>query len=119
MVAGASAATYVPDRGDVVWLDFTPQAGREQSGRRPALVLSPASYNRKSSLMICCPVTSQVKGYPFEVSVVGPMTSGVTGVVLADHVRSLDWRARSAVKFGFVDPQVTLDVGAMVKLLMP
>ena len=75
--------------------------------------------SRLAGLMICCPVTSQVKGYPFEVSVVGPMTSGVTGVVLADHVRSLDWRARSAVKFGFVDPQVTLDVGAKVKLLMP
>ena len=115
----AGAATYVPDRGDVVWLDFTPQAGREQAGRRPALVLSPASYNRKSSLMVCCPVTSQMKGYPFEVSVSGPMTIGVTGVVLADHVRSLDWRARSAAKFGFVDPRVTHDVAAKVKLLLP
>lgn len=119
MVGAAAPATYVPDRGDVVWLDFTPQAGREQAGRRPALVLSPASYNRKSSLMLCCPVTNQVKGYPFEVSVSGPMTTGVTGVVLADHIRSLDWKARNATKFGFADPQVTLDVAAKVKLLLP
>ena len=69
--------------------------------------------------MVCCPVTSQVKGYPFEVSVSGAMTTGVTGVVLADHVRSLDWKARNAAKFGFVDLQVTFDVAAKVKLLLP
>ena len=85
---------YVPDRGDVVWLQFTPQAGHEQAGHRPALVLSPASYNRRSGLMLCCPITSRVKGYPFEVAL--PEGSGVIGVVLADQLKSLDWRARKA-----------------------
>jgi mRNA interferase MazF len=118
-VRAVSRATYTPDRGDVVWLDFTPQAGREQAGRRPALVLSPASYNSKTSLMVCCPVTSQIKGYPFEVPVAGPATTGVTGVALADHVRSLDWKARNAVKLGVVDAQVTLEVGAKLRILLP
>ena len=84
----------VPDRGDIVWLTFTPQAGHEQAGRRPALVLSPASYNRKVGLAICCPVTSQVKGYPFEVEI--PPGLRVGGVVLSDQVKSLDWKSRRA-----------------------
>jgi mRNA interferase MazF len=85
---------YVPRRGDLVWLSFTPQAGHEQAGRRPALVLSPAAYNGKVGLALFCPVTSQVKGYPFEVAI--PSGSDVRGIVLSDQVRSLDWRARSA-----------------------
>ena len=85
---------YVPDRGDIVWLSFDPQLGREQAGRRPAVVLSPSSYNGKVGLALCCPVTNQAKGYPFEVAV--PDGTGVTGVILADHVRSLDWRQRRA-----------------------
>lgn len=86
--------TYVPERGDLVWLSFTPQAGHEQAGRRPALVISPAAYNGKVGLAIFCPVTQQVKGYPFEV----PLDDGggIGGVVLADQVKSLDWRARRA-----------------------
>jgi mRNA interferase MazF len=88
----------VPDRGDVVWLDFTPQAGHEQAGHRPALVLSPVAYNTKTGLMLCCPITSQVKSYPFEVNL--GSTAGVRGVVLADQVKSLDWRARQARKKG-------------------
>ena len=83
---------YVPARGDIVWLAFSPQAGHEQAGRRPALVLSPQSYNEKTSLALCCPITSRVKGYPFEVTL--PSSSPVTGVVLADQVKNLDWRAR-------------------------
>lgn len=83
---------YVPERGDLVWPDFTPQAGHEQAGRRPALVLSPASYNRKSGLALVCPVTSRSKGYPFEVML--PDGIQIRGVVLSDHVKSLDWRAR-------------------------
>ena len=83
---------YVPARGDIVWLAFSPQAGHDKAGRRPALVLSPQSYNGKTSLALCCPITSRAKGYPFEVSL--PSGSPVTGVVLADQVRSLDWRAR-------------------------
>jgi mRNA interferase MazF len=87
---------YVPDRGDVVWLEFDPQAGHEQAGHRPALVLSPSLYNRRSGLMLCCPITSRVKGYPFEVALAGKR--GLAGVVLADQVKSLDWRARRARK---------------------
>ena len=85
---------YVPERGDVVWLNFTPQAGHEQAGHRPALVLSPAAYNGKTGLMLCCPITSQVKGYPFEVPI--PDGLPVSGTILSDQVKSLDWRARRA-----------------------
>jgi mRNA interferase MazF len=85
---------YVPDRGDAVWLSFNPQTGHEQAGRRPALVLSPASYNGKVGLAIFCPITNQIKGYPFEVVI--PSGLKVTGAVLSDQVKSLDWRARRA-----------------------
>lgn len=115
-------AAYVPDRGDLVWLDFTPQAGHEQAGRRPALVLSPTAYNKKSGWMLCCPVTHQSKGYPFEVAVVpapGPGAGPATGVVLADQVRCLDWRARKASKFASLTLQCMLDVSAKLKLLLP
>jgi len=86
--------TYVPERGDIVWISLNPQAGHEQSGRRPALVVSPSSYNSKVGLAILCPITNQVKGYPFEV--VLPAGLKVSGAVLADHVKSLDWRIRQA-----------------------
>jgi len=85
---------YVPQRGDVVWITFTPQAGHEQAGRRPAIVLSPRAYNGRVGLALICPVTSRSKGYPFEVSL--PTGLPVSGVVLADQVKSLDWRARKA-----------------------
>lgn len=91
-----AARRYIPDRGDVVWLQFNPQAGHEQAGHRPALVLSPAIYNGRSGLMLCCPITSRVKGYPFEVSIMG--NADIAGVVLADQVKSLDWKARRAKK---------------------
>ena len=87
-------ARYVPERGDAVWLEFDPQAGHEQAGRRPALVVSPAAYNSKVGLALVCPITSHVIGYPFEVPL--PPSSKVTGVVLADQIKSLDWRARKA-----------------------
>jgi mRNA interferase MazF len=85
---------YVPDRGDIVWITLTPQAGHEQAGRRPAVVVSPRSYNGKVGLGLFCPITSQAKGYPFEVSI--PAGLPVSGVVLADQVKSLDWRVRQA-----------------------
>lgn len=85
---------YVPTRGDVIWITLNPQAGHEQAGRRPALVLSPSAYNGKVGLAILCPVTSQVKGYPFEVTI--PTGSKLDGVLLADQVKSLDWRVRKA-----------------------
>jgi len=91
------APAYVPNRGDVVWLHFDPQAGREQAGRRPALVISPRAYNGKVGLALFCPITSKIKGYPFEV--LFPTGLKVTGAVLADQVKSLDWRSRRAQRF--------------------
>ncbi len=87
-------AEYVPQRGDAVWINFNPQRGHEQAGHRPAVVLSPRAYNDKTRLAILCPITNQVKGYPFEVAI--PTGFGVTGVILADQVKSLDWCARQA-----------------------
>ena len=84
-------AAYVPGRGDVVWISLDPRAGHEQAGRRPAVVLSPASYNGKVGLAVFCPITNQIKGYPFEVLI--PPGLSVTGAVLADQIKSLDWRA--------------------------
>lgn len=89
-------ARYVPDAGDIVWLEFDPQVGKEQAGHLPALVLSPAAYNAKTSLMICCPMTTRIKGYPFEVRIAGSTSS----VALADQLKSLDWRARRAARKG-------------------
>ena len=88
------AAAFVPGRGDIVWLQFTPHAGHGQAGRRPAVVVSPREYNRRVGLALVCPITSRVKGYPFEVAL--PPGLGVEGVVLADQIRSLDWRVREA-----------------------
>lgn len=85
--------SYVPGRGDIVWLNFTPQAGHEQMGTRPALVLSPEKYNKKTGLAICCPITSNVKGYPFEVAISG---GKINGVILSDHLKNLDWKIRKA-----------------------
>ena len=85
---------YVPERGDLIWLTFNPQAGHEQAGRRPALVLSPKIYNTKTSLSLVCPVTSQVKGYPFEIAL--PEEIPIQGVILSDQIKGLDWRARNA-----------------------
>jgi len=87
-----------PERGDLIWLSFTPQSGREQAGRRPALVVSPLAYNSKVGLALTCPITSRVKGYPFEVAL--PDGCSVQGVVLADQLRSLDWRSRQAELIG-------------------
>lgn len=107
---------YVPQRGDVVWLQFDPQAGHEQAGRRPALVVSPGAYNGKVGLALCCPVTSQVKGYPFEVRL--PAGLKVGGAVLADQVKSLDWRARRAERLGAVPPAVLAEVLQRLTLLL-
>ena len=105
---------YVPDAGDIVWLSFDPQAGREQAGHRPALVLSPAAYNAKTSLMVCCPMTTQIKSYPFEVLIAGTPAS----VALADQIKSLDWRARRAVRKGAAEPRVLAEVRAKLKALL-
>lgn len=107
---------YVPDRGDVVWITLNPQAGHEQAGRRPAVVLSPASYNGKVGLAVFCPITSQVKEYPFEVII--PPGLSVTGAVLADQVKSLDWRARRADLIGRLPAAVIDDVLVKVRTLL-
>lgn len=105
---------WTPDCGDIVWLEFDPQAGREQAGHRPAVVLSPASYNAKSGMIICCPMTTRVKGYPFEVSLQGQPTS----VVLCDQIRSLDWRARRAKRKGKVSAGELESIRERVRLLI-
>lgn len=87
-------ASYIPDRGDIVWLNFSPQQGHEQAGRRPALVLSPRDYNSVSNLMLGCPITSKIKGYPFEVRI---KSQKIDGVILADQIKNLDWSARDVV----------------------
>ena len=89
-----TARAYVPERGDIVWIDMDPQVGHEQAGRRPAVVVSPGTYNRPSDLALLCPITSQVKGYPFEIPI--PEGVSVIGVILADQVKNMDWRARKA-----------------------
>ena len=109
-------APYVPDRGDIVWLAFSPQAGHEQAGHRPALILSPRSYNEKSSLTLFCPITSRVKGYPFEVLL--PAEGTITGVVLSDQIRSLDWRARRARFETRAPPQVVREVREKLTVLL-
>lgn len=104
-----------PDIGDIIWLQFTPQQGHEQSGKCPALVLSPKLYNDKTSLAICCPITTKIKGYPFEVGVKGKK---IDGVVLADQVKSLDWRARGATFAEKAAAAVTNDVKILLKTLL-
>lgn len=103
---------FVPEAGDIVWLEFSPQTGHEQAGHRPALVLSPSSYNGKRGMMVCCPLTSQVKGYPFEVEI------DKNGVALSDQVKSLDWKARNASFKGKAHPAAIAKVRANIKALV-
>ncbi len=105
---------YVPDAGDIVWLDFDPQAGHEQGGHRPAVVLSPAGYNGRSGMMVCCPTTTRIKGYPFEVALAGNPKS----VVLADQVKNQDWRARRATRKGRVSSAELDEVRAKLLALI-
>ncbi len=109
-----AAKSYVPDAGDIVWLQFTPQAGYEQAGHRPAVVLSPVLYNGKTGLMLCCPMTTQIKGYPFEVPIAGKPPS----VALSDQVKSLDWRARKATRKGKVKPAELAAIRNNAKVLI-
>ena len=105
---------YTPKRGDVVWLSFDPQAGHEQAGRRPAFVVSPEAYNKKTGLFIACPITSREKGYPFEVSL--PPNSTVSGVILSDQIKSLDWKARRAEFASATDAST---IGEVVDRILP
>jgi mRNA interferase MazF len=108
------AARYVPEAGDIVWLRFSPQAGHEQAGHSPALVVSPAAYNGRTNLMLCCPMTGQIKGYPFEVTVSGNRPSAV----LADQVKSLDWVERKAKYKGKASAAELARVGAKIIALV-
>jgi mRNA interferase MazF len=107
---------YVPDAGDLVWLTFDPQAGHEQRGRRPALILSPRVYNSRARLAIACPITSHVKGYPFEVPL--PAGGKIVGVILADHVKNIDWQARRVVFEGKAPPEILTDVRERLRVLL-
>ena len=107
---------YVPDRGDVVWLRFNPQTGHEQAGRRPALVISPKPYNQKVGLALFCPITSSIKGYPFEVLL--PETGALSGAILSDQIKSLDWRVRQAKRIARVPKEVVGEVLAKIHTLI-
>ena len=104
----------IPDAGDIAWLNFSPHHGHEQGGHRPAVVLSPARYNRSTSMLICCPMSSHVKGYPFEVVV----SRDPPSVILADQIKSLDWRARAAVRRGRVPDTVLAELRAKLHALI-
>lgn len=112
------STTYCPKRGDVVWISFTPQAGHEQAGHRPALVLSPLTYNRKVGLALLCPITSRVKGYPFEVEI--PPGLKVSGAILSDQIKNLDWSARNAALLCALPDSIVREVlGKVGTLLTP
>jgi mRNA interferase MazF len=114
--SGEKRGSYAPDAGDLVWLSFSPQAGREQAGRRPALILSSRTYNAKSGLCVACPITNQVKGYPFEVDL--PEGLPVQGAVLSDHVKSADWEMRKSEWIGRAPIEVVEQVRAKLKPLV-
>ena len=107
---------YAPARGDIVWLQFNPRVGHEQSGRRPALVVSPEAYNRKVGLALMCPITPRVQGYPFEVCL--PEGGMITGAILADQIKSLDWRARRAEKAGEASAAIVKEVLGKIGVLV-
>jgi mRNA interferase MazF len=109
------ADPYVPDVGDIVWMNFTPQSGHEQAGRRPAVVLSPKEYNSRAGLLVCVPVTNQIKGYPFEVALSG---AGASGAALADQLKSLDWESREAGRKGRATPAEMAEIKAKIKVLL-
>ncbi|WP_228894122.1 endoribonuclease MazF [Pseudoduganella aquatica] len=109
-----TGTAYVPDEGDIVWMNFTPQSGHEQAGRRPAVVLSPKSYNLRAGLLVCVPV-SQIKGYPFEVALTG---MGATGAALADQVKNVDWQTRKAEHKGKASAAEMGQIRAKIKTLL-
>jgi mRNA interferase MazF len=115
-VAKKSGNRYVPERGDLVWLTFDPQAGHEQAGRRPAVVLSPSAYNGRTGLAVFVPVTRQIKGYPFEVPL--PPDMPMTGAVPADQIKNFDWRARHIKRIAVLPDKVVKEIVARASLLI-
>jgi len=108
-------ADYIPERGDVVWFDFSPQIGHEQAGKRPALVISPRSYNERSGMMLACPITSKIKNYPFEVRI---QTKKMDGAILADQVKSVDWQARKPSYGERVDESILSAAQSLIESLV-
>ncbi|MDD2510926.1 MAG: endoribonuclease MazF [Syntrophomonas sp.] len=108
--------SYIPKRGDIIWLEFDTQSGHEQAGKRPALVISPKAYNHKTSLLLACPITSQIKGYPFEVAI--PSGLQIQGVILTDQVKSLDWQARNAQFACQVPDIIVKEVVERIRILL-
>ncbi len=107
---------YVPARGDLVWLDFSPQKGHEQAGHRPAIIISPKAYNKKVGLALCCPITSYEKGYPFEIKL--PEDLDTEGVILADQIKSLDWNSRNAAFIERVPNSIVQELLGKIKALI-
>ncbi|MBX9770174.1 MAG: endoribonuclease MazF [Candidatus Obscuribacterales bacterium] len=116
-MVGSKTGAYVPASGDIVWLEFDPQTGHEQAGRRPALIISPQPYNGATSLAIMCPITSKIKGYPFEVTL--PSNRKISGAVLADQIKSLDWKSRRAKFIDTAPSEVMAEVLAKIRTLLP
>ncbi len=106
--------SYIPDRGDIIWLEFDPQKGHEQKGRRPGIVLSKKEYNQKSNLAIICPITSKIKGYPFEVRI----NSIIQGVILSDQIRSIDWKSRNAAFIEKIPEEILKEILENIDLLL-
>jgi mRNA interferase MazF len=106
---------YIPDKSDLIWLNFTPQSDHEQAGQRPAIVLSPSKYNSKTGLLIACPITSKIKGYPFEVQINGKK---INGVVLSDQVENLDWKTRKATFIEKASNETLINVQEKLLLLL-
>lgn len=107
---------YIPARGDVIWLSFSPQSGHEQSGHRPAIVVSPKEYNAKAGLALCCPITSKIKGYPFEVKIT--VKNKIDGVILSDQIKSMDWEERQAKYISAAPKEILEDVIKKMNLLI-
>ena len=106
--------SYIPDRGDIIWLEFDPQKGHEQKGRRPGIVLSKKEYNQKSNLAIICPITSKIKDYPFEVRI----NSIIQGVILSDQIRSIDWKSRDASFIEKIPEEILKEILENIDLLL-
>jgi mRNA interferase MazF len=106
--------SYIPDRGDIIWLEFDPQKGHEQKGRRPGIVLSKKEYNQKSNLAIICPITSKIKGYPFEVRI----NSIIQGIILSDQIRSIDWKSRNAAFIEKTPEEILKEILENIDLLL-
>lgn len=106
--------SYIPDRGDIIWLEFDPQKGHEQKGRSPGIVLSKKEYNQKSNLAIICPITSKIKGYPFEVRI----NSIIQGVILSDQIRSIDWKSRNAAFIEKIPEEILKEILENIDLLL-